>query len=69
LIGKRGGVQERPGHTEASLALMQLAGLHPVAVICEIILPNGKMARRPDLFKVAKTFKMPIIDISQLLKP
>jgi 3,4-dihydroxy 2-butanone 4-phosphate synthase/GTP cyclohydrolase II len=69
LIGKRGGVQERPGHTEASLMLMQLAGLHPVAVICEIILPNGKMARRPDLFKIAKAFKMPILDISQLLKP
>ncbi len=69
LIGKRGGVKERPGHTEASLMLMQLAGLHPVAVICEIILPNGKMARRPDLFKIAKTFKMPILDISQLIKP
>jgi 3,4-dihydroxy 2-butanone 4-phosphate synthase / GTP cyclohydrolase II len=69
LIGKHGGVNERPGHTEASLTLMQLAGLHPVAVICEIILPNGKMARRPDLFKMAKTFKMPILEISQLLKP
>ncbi len=69
LVGKRGGVKERPGHTEASLMLMQLAGLNPVAVICEIILPNGKMARRPDLLKIAKTFKMPILDISQLMKP
>ena len=69
LIGKRGGVKERPGHTEASLALMQLAGLQPVAVICEIILPNGKMARRPDLFKMAKQLNMPILDISQLMKP
>lgn len=69
LIGKRGGVKERPGHTEASLALMQLAGLQPVAVICEIILPNGKMARRPDLFKLAKKLNMSILDISQLMKP
>jgi 3,4-dihydroxy 2-butanone 4-phosphate synthase/GTP cyclohydrolase II len=69
LIGKTGGVKERPGHTEASLALMQLAGLSPVAVICEIILPNGKMARRPDLLKMAKTLNMPILDISQLMKP
>ena len=69
LIGKRGGVKERSGHTEASLALMQLAGLNPVAVICEIILPNGKMARRPDLLKLAKKLKMPILDISQLMKP
>jgi 3,4-dihydroxy 2-butanone 4-phosphate synthase / GTP cyclohydrolase II len=69
LIGKAGGVKERPGHTEASLTLIQLAGLNPVAVICEIILPNGKMARRPDLFKMAKQLKMPILDIRQLMKP
>jgi 3,4-dihydroxy 2-butanone 4-phosphate synthase/GTP cyclohydrolase II len=69
LLGKAGGVKERPGHTEASLTLMQLAGLQPVAVICEIILPNGKMARRPDLFKIAKTLKMPILEISQLMNP
>jgi 3,4-dihydroxy 2-butanone 4-phosphate synthase/GTP cyclohydrolase II len=69
LIGKPGGVKERPGHTEASLMLMELAGLKPVAVICEIILPNGKMARRPDLFKMAKQLKMPILDIRQLMKP
>lgn len=69
LIGKAGGVQSRPGHTEASLALMQLAKLQPVAVICEIILPNGKMARRQDLFKLATKLKMPILEISQLMKP
>lgn len=69
LIGKAGGVQVRPGHTEASLALMALAGLQPVAVICEIILENGKMARRQDLAKLAKSLKMPIIEISQLMKP
>jgi 3,4-dihydroxy 2-butanone 4-phosphate synthase / GTP cyclohydrolase II len=49
--------------------LMELAGLNPVAVICEIILPNGKMARRPNLFKIAKQLKMPILDISQLMNP
>jgi 3,4-dihydroxy 2-butanone 4-phosphate synthase/GTP cyclohydrolase II len=69
LIGKAGGVQARPGHTEASLALMQLAKLQPVAVICEIILANGKMARRDDLFALARKLKMPILEISQLMKP
>ncbi|MEY3431411.1 MAG: hypothetical protein RIS53_309 [Bacillota bacterium] len=69
LIGKAGGVKARPGHTEASLALMQLAKLQPVAVICEIILADGKMARREDLFVLASKLKMPILDISQLLKP
>lgn len=69
LIGKSGGIKQRPGHTEASLRLMELAELNPVAVICEIILPNGKMARRPNLFKIAKQLKMPILDISQLMNP
>ena len=69
LIGKSGGIKQRPGHTEASLRLMELAELNPVAVICEIILPNGKMARRPNLFKTAKQLKMPILDISQLMNP
>lgn len=69
LIGKTGGVQARPGHTEASLALMQLAKLQPVAVICEIILANGKMARRDDLFALATQLNMPMLEISQLMKP
>jgi 3,4-dihydroxy 2-butanone 4-phosphate synthase / GTP cyclohydrolase II len=66
LIGKDGGLAVRQGHTEASLHLMTLAGLNPVAVICEIILPNGKMARRPQLKRLAKIWHMPIITIRQL---
>jgi 3,4-dihydroxy 2-butanone 4-phosphate synthase/GTP cyclohydrolase II len=66
LIGKPGGLQVRQGHTEASLYLMALAGLRPVAVICEIILPNGKMARRPQLKTLAKKWRMPLLAISQL---
>jgi 3,4-dihydroxy-2-butanone 4-phosphate synthase len=45
---------------------MALAGLQPVAVICEIILPNGKMARRPQLKTLAKKWRMPLLAISQL---
>lgn len=69
LIGKKGGLKERPGHTEASLELMTRARLQPVAVICEIILPNGMMARRDDLFRLAKRLRMPILDIRQLMNP
>jgi 3,4-dihydroxy 2-butanone 4-phosphate synthase / GTP cyclohydrolase II len=67
LIGKTGGLHVRQGHTEASLTLMKLAGLMPVSVICEIILDNGKMARRDDLFILAEQLQMPIIEISQLM--
>ncbi len=48
----KGGVLKRAGHTEASVDLCRLAGLTPAAVICEIVNPDGTMARAPDL----KTF-------------
>ena len=36
LKAKSGGVLERPGHTEATVDLMQLAGLKPCGVLCEL---------------------------------
>lgn len=38
------GLQARAGHTEASLELMRLAGLRPLAVICELIADDGTMS-------------------------
>ena len=35
----------RAGHTEGSVDLARLAGLKEAAVICEIINPDGTMAR------------------------
>ena len=39
----------RAGHTEGSVDLARLAGLKEAAVICEIMTPDGTMARLPDL--------------------
>jgi 3,4-dihydroxy 2-butanone 4-phosphate synthase / GTP cyclohydrolase II len=44
-----GGVLLRVGQTEGSVDLCQLAGLKPISVICEIMNPDGSMARRDDL--------------------
>ncbi|MDN6521262.1 MAG: 3,4-dihydroxy-2-butanone-4-phosphate synthase, partial [Yaniella sp.] len=44
-----GGVRQRPGHTEAAVELMQLAGLSPVGVIAEIVADDGDMMRLPGL--------------------
>src|SRR5690606_36638359 len=44
-----GGVLIRAGHTEAGCDLTAMAGLTPAAVICEILKPDGSMARLPDL--------------------
>ena len=49
LRAKRGGVLKRTGHTEASVDLCRLAGLKPMAVICEIMNDDGTMARIKDL--------------------
>ncbi|MFN0118121.1 MAG: GTP cyclohydrolase II, partial [Elusimicrobiota bacterium] len=62
-----GGVLVRTGHTEAGVDLSRMAGLTPAAVICEIMSPNGSMARLPELMKMAKKFKMAIITIRDLI--
>ena len=46
-----GGVRERDGHTEASVDLMKLAGLRPVAAISEIVHDSGEMMRLPELIE------------------
>jgi 3,4-dihydroxy 2-butanone 4-phosphate synthase/GTP cyclohydrolase II len=66
LIAKAGGVLTRPGHTEASIDLMQLASLNPVAVICEILNADGSMARRPELLTLAQQWNMVMITIEDL---
>jgi len=67
IISRDNGVLERVGHTEASVDLMKLAGLRPVAVIGETMKPDGSMARLPYLKKFAKEHKMVIISISDLV--
>jgi 3,4-dihydroxy 2-butanone 4-phosphate synthase/GTP cyclohydrolase II len=66
LISKEGGVLARRGHTEGSVDLMRLAGLHPQAVICEIMKKNGKMAQYPELRKLAKHYNFPLLSISEI---
>ena len=44
-----GGVLRRPGHTEAVVDLMNLAGMKSVGVLCEILDEDGTMARPPYL--------------------
>jgi 3,4-dihydroxy 2-butanone 4-phosphate synthase/GTP cyclohydrolase II len=60
LRAKEGGVLQRTGHTEASVDLCRLAGLRPVAVISEIMNPDGTMARLPQLreFRAANGLKL-----------
>ncbi|MCK4956052.1 MAG: bifunctional 3,4-dihydroxy-2-butanone-4-phosphate synthase/GTP cyclohydrolase II [Candidatus Cloacimonetes bacterium] len=67
LRAKDGGVLERNGHTEAAVDLAELAGFKPAGVICEIILPDGTMARLPQLIEMAKKWNLKIISIEDLI--
>ncbi|WP_053959520.1 bifunctional 3,4-dihydroxy-2-butanone-4-phosphate synthase/GTP cyclohydrolase II [Sulfobacillus thermosulfidooxidans] len=68
LRAKDEGVLRRPGHTEASVDLMRLAGLTPAAVICEIMDTNGTMARLPQLQAFRKKFGLKLITIADLIR-
>ncbi len=67
LIAKQGGVLERVGHTEAAVDLCRLAGLKDVGVCCEIVNPDGSMARRDDLKKFADKHNLKFITVAQLI--
>lgn len=67
LIAKDRGVLERPGHTEASVDLSKLAGFSPVGVICEIMNPDGSMARFPELCDLAHQHGIKMISIADLI--
>jgi len=64
----KGGVLVRAGHTEAGCDLTALAGLTPAAVICEILKPDGTMARLPDLKEFAREHGLKIGTIADLIQ-
>ena len=63
-----GGVLVRAGHTEAGCDLTAMAGLTPAAVICEILKPDGTMARLPDLVQFARQHQLKIGTIADLIQ-
>lgn len=67
LRARKGGVLERVGHTEGGVDLARLAGLHPSAVICEIMNADGTMARLPDLKKFVEQHQLTLLSIQDLL--
>lgn len=66
LRAKDGGVLERPGHTEAAVDLLKLAGLQPVALMAEMVNDDGTMMRFEELFATSKRFNLPMTTIAHL---
>ncbi len=67
LRARPGGVLQRVGQTEASVDLARLAGLYPAGVICEVLNPDGTMARRPELDRFAREHGITFITVAQVV--
>lgn len=68
LRAVRGGVLKRAGHTEAAVDLARMAGFSAAGVICEIMSPDGTMARRPELEEFADKHDLKMITIEDLIR-
>lgn len=66
LAARPGGLAARRGHTEASLALCQVAGLPTVAAICEVMGPEGHMLTGAAVERFALNQGLPMISIGEL---
>jgi 3,4-dihydroxy 2-butanone 4-phosphate synthase/GTP cyclohydrolase II len=61
------GVLERTGQTEAAVDLARLAGLDPAGVICEIMNPDGTMARVPNLTDFCAAHGLKMVTVADLV--
>ncbi|WP_425321506.1 3,4-dihydroxy-2-butanone-4-phosphate synthase [Azospirillum baldaniorum] len=62
-----GGLAARRGHTEATIELTTQAGRRPAGVLCEVMNPDGTMARLPELVAFAERHGMPMVSIEDLV--
>jgi 3,4-dihydroxy 2-butanone 4-phosphate synthase/GTP cyclohydrolase II len=67
LVAKDGGVLMRSGHTEAAVDLCKLAGLPPVAVICELANDDGTVMVGPQIEAFAERHKVKHISVAELI--
>ncbi|WP_335919224.1 3,4-dihydroxy-2-butanone-4-phosphate synthase [Shewanella algae] len=67
LRAQPGGVMTRRGHTEGTVDLMQLAGLKPAGVLCEVTNPDGTMARLPQIITFGAQHDLPVLSIEDIV--
>lgn len=67
LRARAGGVLERPGHTEATVDLVRLAGLFPAGVLGELINPDGSMMTGTQLTDFATAHGLPFLTVEELI--
>ncbi|MBE4418037.1 3,4-dihydroxy-2-butanone-4-phosphate synthase [Vibrio parahaemolyticus] len=67
LRARPGGVMTRRGHTEGTIDLMQMAGLQPAGVLCEVTNPDGTMAKAPEIVSFGRLHNMPVLTIEDMV--
>ncbi len=67
IRGHPDGVLRRAGQTEGSIDLCRLAGLKPIGVISELMLPDGTMARLPDLERFATEHDLKLCSVRDVI--
>ncbi len=68
LRARDGGVLARTGQTEGSTDLARLAGLHPSALLIEIVREDGEMARRGDLEAICARHGLKMCSVEQVIE-
>jgi 3,4-dihydroxy 2-butanone 4-phosphate synthase / GTP cyclohydrolase II len=68
LRAREGGVLVRAGQTEAAVDLARMSGFEPGGVICEIMNPDGTMARVPELSEFCAAHDLKMISVAELIR-
>ena len=68
LVANPAGVLGRQGQTEGSYDLARIAGFKPSGVICEILNPDGTMARGEQISEFAKKFNLKITSVDEIIR-
>ena len=68
IRARDGGVLVRAGQTEGGVDLARMAGLKPVAVICEIMNEDGTMARRGDLETFCGEHELKMCSVADIIR-
>ncbi|GAA1380597.1 bifunctional 3,4-dihydroxy-2-butanone-4-phosphate synthase/GTP cyclohydrolase II [Pseudonocardia kongjuensis] len=67
LRARPGGVLERAGHTEATVDLLDAAGLPPIGVISELVDDDGGMLRGTAITRFAAEHDLPVVTVAELV--
>jgi 3,4-dihydroxy 2-butanone 4-phosphate synthase / GTP cyclohydrolase II len=63
-----GGVLRRPGHTEAAVDLVRMAGLPPAGALCEMVNDDGTMMDAPACREFCDQHGLPLVSIADLIR-